>query len=131
MQIPLRRLAVASILLSGCFAAHALWQDDQKIASAAQVDQLIANIAVCPELIPHMQQLLDDSDGVLLQTHFKQAIDEGQACIAFRKRLDEQPRRKLAYGALFQLLDTLPRTATTSMKQSSVPLKLSVQLGQS
>ena len=128
----MRRWAVASILLCGCFAAQALWQDDHQVASAAKIDELVATLAVCPELIPGMQQQLDRSFGHLSAKQAERALNEGRACLSHRKQLNEHVHRSLAYSSLKDLIDqqqAKPEPAPARSNEAQT-LKLSLSLGQ-
>ena len=128
MKFPLHRLALTGALLSGCFAAQALWQDELATASASQIDQLVSAIAVCPELIPEVQHRLDSAHGHLNQAQTKQILRQAQACQSYRKRLDEPAHTHVAYASLRQVLDSAQALPLPTPSAST--LKLSLSLGE-
>lgn len=121
------RWTATAALLSGAFAAQALWQDAQAPASAQLVDKLVAGVAMCPELAPQVRQLLDEHDGVLTQSAADQAINQTQACQTHRQRIGEHHHSRLAYAALQDVVQ--PKTVNTEDQPASQPLRLSLSLG--
>lgn len=100
MLSPLQKTLVAAVTLSGCFAAQALFIDPQDLASAAQIEELTSQLAICPELATNVAGALDQHQGQLPNVLAEQFTQQAQHCERQRRHLPASARSQMAYTAL-------------------------------
>ena len=134
MLSPLQKSFFAAVTLSGCFAAQALLIDPQDLASAAQIEQLTSQLAICPELASDVADALDLHHGQLPNMLAEQLTQQAQHCERQRRHLPASARSQMAYTALAALAHRGAKDTYTGERQRAekpaVELQLSRTLGQ-
>ncbi len=123
------RWLLCGMLLSGCFAAQALWTNENTSATPQLIDELVAGLATCPELAESSRIVLKYEQGLLTHASAEAVLQETRICARYRGKLKPADHERLAYASLRQLLEQ-PSTQAARLRTTApaLGLKLSTQL---